>query len=160
MADLRVLIRWRETRTAQTLRPESAIGCALAHRPDNFTETWLVGCVPQARTRLPMSNSRVRVGCAATHPTPEPMVVWRTGGYAAPTALARWTQSAGLTVGQAPPYAATVQRCTGLCEDCHTLRFSRCPAKIPALFRPPLPCHAFLFSRFCFFCRHRIRPVA
>ena len=30
---------------------------------------WFVGCVPQARTRLPMSNSRVRVGHAATHPT-------------------------------------------------------------------------------------------
>ena len=26
------------------------------------------GCVPQARTRLPMSNSRVRVGYTATHP--------------------------------------------------------------------------------------------
>ena len=30
-----------------------------------------VGCVPQARTRLLKSNSRVRVGYAATHPTHE-----------------------------------------------------------------------------------------
>ena len=32
---------------------------------------YFVGRVPQARTRLPMSNSRVRVGYAATHPTHE-----------------------------------------------------------------------------------------
>ena len=32
---------------------------------------WFVECMPQARTRLPMSNSRVRVGYAATHPTHE-----------------------------------------------------------------------------------------
>ena len=32
---------------------------------------YFVGCVPQARTRLLMSNSRVRVGYAATHPTHE-----------------------------------------------------------------------------------------
>ena len=32
---------------------------------------YFVGCVPQARTRLLKSNSRVRVGYAATHPTHE-----------------------------------------------------------------------------------------
>ena len=39
-------------------------------RGDDFVSLhhWFVGCVPQARTRLPMSNSRVRVGYATTYP--------------------------------------------------------------------------------------------
>ena len=32
--------------------------------------------MPQARTRLPMSNARVRVGYAATHPTHGARPLW------------------------------------------------------------------------------------